>query len=385
MAKKKRMTKKKKFKVMLIVELVLLILVIAGAIVATFMNNKLKKIEKDTDFSEEGISSNNTNSEVIDNYMNIAVFGLDSRKNDLKKGLSDMIMVASINKKTKDVKIVSVYRDTLLYMGDDDDMVFEKATHAYSKGGAEMAVKMLNENFDLNIKDYITVNFDAVYSAVDAVGGVDIEIDSREQSDINRYIEELNNVNKTKSPYIYDTGVLHLDGIQATAYGRLRYIDSDYARTERQREVLMELFNSVQHASKGTLNKLVDTIAPKVLTSLDNSEILSMVLDVANYNIVDTTGFPFEFKGGKHPKYPKKGWVVQPDNLTLSVVQLHEYLFDDKDYDPSNTVKAYSEKLDKELGRVENTKTTMHETTTSNSEDGKDSATTKAAAKKGSK
>lgn len=377
--KKKRMTKKRKFKFLLIVELILLILVIAGAILATVAKNYMNKIKKDDDFKEEEISSNNSNSEVIDNYTNIAVFGVDSRKNELKKALSDMIMIVSINNETKQVKVASVYRDCLVLFGEEGDMSFEKATHAYSKGGGTMAVKMLNENFDLNITDYVTVNFDAVASAVDAIGGVDIDISSKEQKDINRYIEEINKVNGTKSPYIYETGVLHLDGTQATAYGRLREIDSDYARTERQREVMMELFNSVKGASAGKLKKLVDTMIPKVLTTLDNSEILNMALDVSSYDIVDTTGFPFEFTGGTHPRYSKKGWVVMPDNLTLSVKQLHEYLFDDADYEPSETVKEISAKLDDELGREENTETTMYATEAE--EEASEGTTTKAGAK----
>ena len=360
--KKKRMTKKKKFKLVLAVELLLLIVVIAGAILVTFAKNSMDRIERDIDFNVDKVQISNHTSEVIDNYTNIAVFGLDSRKNNLDRALSDMIMIVSINNETKKVKVVSVYRDTLLLFGEDGDMNFEKATHAYNKGGGEWAVRMLNENFDLNITDYVAVNFDAVYSGVDAVGGVDIDISSKEQKDINRYIEELNKVNGTHSPYIYETGVLHLDGIQATAYGRLREIDSDYARTERQREVMMELFNSVKGASVSKLKKLVDILAPKILTTLSNSELLDMALDVASYDIVDTTGFPFEFKGGLHPTHSKKGWVVMPDNLTLSVKQLHKYLFEDENYEPSEVVKEISAKMDKELGRQENTKTTMYNT-----------------------
>lgn len=257
--------------------------------------------------------------------------------------------------------MVSVYRDCFLLFGDEGDMKFDKATHAYSKGGGEWAVRMLNENFDLDITDYVTVNFDAVASAVDAVGGVDIDISSKEQGDINRYIEEINKVNGTKSPYIYKTGVLHLDGTQATAYGRLREIDSDYMRTERQREVLMELFKSVKGANASTIKKLVDTLSPKILTTLDNGEILDMALDVGSYEIVDTTGFPFEFKGGSPPNY--SGWTEMIDNLNLSVKQLHKYLFEDEDYEPSERVKEISAKLDKRLGRQENTKTTMYDTT----------------------
>lgn len=356
--KKKRMTKKKRFKALLVVELILLVVVIVGAILATVAKNYMGKIDRDEDFDVEKIQPDNTTSEAIKEYTNIAVFGLDSRKNELKTGRSDMIMIVSINNTTKKVKIVSVYRDSFLLIGEEGDQKFDKATHAYN-GGGERSVRMLNENFDLDITDYVTVNFDAVASAVDAVGGVDIDISSGEQKAINPYIEEINKVNKTKSPYIYKTGVLHLDGTQATAYGRLRF-DSDYARTDRQREVLMELFKSVKDASAGTLKKLVDMMAPKILTTLNNGEILNMALDVGSYDIVDTRGFPFEFEGGYPPN--SNAWVEKIDNLTLSVKQLHKHLFDDDDYEPSDRVKEISKMLDKRLGRQENTKTTMYDT-----------------------
>ena len=380
--KKKRMTRKKKFRLLLVVELILLIIVIAGAVGATVFQNYASKIKRDSDFDENNVSNNTTNKN--GKYTNIAVFGLDSRKNNLDRALSDMIMIVSINNETKKVKVVSVYRDTWLLSGEEGNMDFRKATEAYNKGGGEWSVRMLNENFDLNITDYVAVNFDAVYSGVDAVGGVDIDISPKEQGDINRYIDELNEINGTNSPHITKTGVLHLNGIQATAYGRIREIDTDYNRTERQREVMMELFKSVKGASVSQLKKLVDTLAPKILTTLSNSEILDMALDVASYDIVDTTGFPFERTDGTHPTKPKKGDIVMPDNLALSAKQLHRYLFDDEDYEPSERVKEMSAKLDKELGRQENTKTTMYSTTESKDEEA-ENATTKAREKTSSK
>lgn len=372
MSKKKRMTKKKKYKVMLILELVLLILIIVGAVGATIVKSTLDKIKTDENFNEENLEMTDIDSEHIEKYTNIAVFGVDSRKNILEKGLSDMIMIASINNDTKEVKVVSVYRDSYLLV-DSEKKKFDKATHAYN-GGPERSISMLNNNFDLNISDYVTVNFEAVYQAVDAVGGVDIEIDSREQGDINRYIEELNKVNGTKSPYIYDTGVLHLDGIQATAYGRLRYIDNDYVRTERQREVLMELFQKVKGSSAGQLKKLVELLSPKVLTSLSNKEILNLALDVADYEIIDQTGFPFE----KSEKKMKGVSYVVADNLELSVKQLHSYLFEDDEYEPSQKVKSISADMDKKIGREANTKTTYSSSSSSKEEK---TSSTKAGAK----
>ena len=384
--KKKQMSKKKRFKLLLVIEILLLIVVIAGAIIATVAKNYMDKIGRDKNFDANKVQSN-TQSEAIGGYRNIAVFGLDSRTNNLERALSDMIMIVSINNETKEVKVVSVYRDTWLLSGEEGDKDFRKATEAYNKGGGEWSVRMLNENFDLDITDYVAVNFDAVYSGVDAVGGVDIDISSKEQGDINRYIDELNEINGTNSPHIYKTGVLHLDGIQATAYGRIREIDTDFARTERQREVMMELFKSVRGASVGQLKKLVDTLAPKILTTLSNSEILDMALDVASYDIVDTTGFPFEFVADNHPVLlakGKKNSIVMPDNLTLSVKQLHRYLFDDEDYEPSERVKEISAELDEELGREENTKTTMYDKDESEGEESEGS-TTKAGEKVSSK
>lgn len=379
MSRKKQKRKKKRFKVILVVELILLVVVVLGAIAAKIGMGYLDKIQRDDEFDEDNLKTD-VDSEKIGEYTNIAVFGVDSRDNGLKRGLSDMIMVVSIHNKTKEVKVVSVYRDSYL-MYDMEEEKFTKATEVYNKGGAEMSVNMLNQNFDLDIKDYVTVNFEAVYKAVDAVGGVDIDISEAEQKDINRYIEELNKINGTKSPYIYKTGMLHLDGIQATAYGRLRMIDSDYKRTERQREVMMALFQEVKSCSAGQLKNLVELLSPMVLTSLTNSEILSLALDVASYDIVDQTGFPFEKTAGKNEKTGAD--CVYADNLVLSVKQLHFYLFGDDGYEPSETVEHISTVMDKKLGREENTKTTF--TFSAEESDDSDDTKTKAAEKTGGK
>lgn len=355
MAGKRHRRKKRRFKIILAVELVLLVVVVLGAIVAKVGMGYLNKIQRDDDFDEDNLDTD-VDSEKIGEYTNIAVFGVDSRDNGLKRGLSDMIMIVSIHNKTKEAKVVSVYRDSYL-MYDMEKEKFTKATEVYNKGGAELSVNMLNQNFDLDITDYVTVNFEAVYKAVDAVGGVDIDISEAEQKDINRYIEELNKINGTKSPYIKKTGVLHLDGIQATAYGRLRMIDSDYKRTERQREVMMALFEEVKSASVGQLKDLVELLSPMVLTSLTNSEILDLALDVAGYSIVDQSGFPFEKTAGKNAKTGAD--CVYADNLEMSVRQLHYYLFADAEYEPSEKVKEISAIMDDKLGREANTKTTF--------------------------
>ncbi len=382
--RRRRASKKKKMKKVLILEFVLLILIIAGAVLAPTASRLMKSYNKmqRTDVNDEEIGINKEiESENIEEYRNIAVFGVDSRDNSMERGLSDMIMIVSIHNTTKEIKVVSVYRDTFLMMEEKgDEKTFRKATEVYNKGGYELSLKMLNTNFDLNITDFVTVNYEAVYQAVDAVGGVEIDISEKEKSDINRYIDELNQINGTKSKHITKTGPQHLDGIQATAFGRIRKIDSDFNRTERQREVMMELYKEVKGASVSELTKLVDVLAPNVLTSLSNKEILSLAKDVVNYEIVDQRGFPFELTT---PSY-KGSDIVAVDNLTLSVKQLHNHLFADEEYEPSAKVKEISKALDRVLGRQENTKTTMYSTAAKENSQSQ-SATTKAGAAGSSK
>lgn len=368
MAKKKRMTKKKRMRRRLLVIVIILLLIIVGAAFGPTVWRFIKgynSMQKTDDIDDNNIGINEgLDSEAIDKYTNIAVFGVDSRNNNLDRGLSDMIMIVSINNETKEVKVASIYRDSyLMWKEENGKMKFRKATEVYNQGGYEMSLKMLNTNFDLNITDFVTVNFEAVYMAIDSVGGVEIDVSKSEAFGggaghrINDYIDELNRINKTKAKHITKAGVQTLNGIQATAYGRIRYMDSDYNRAERQREVLMALFEKVKESSFNDLSKLVEQLSPKVLTSLSNKEILSLAKDVSGYKIVDQTGFPIEQEAISHGS---KGDVVVADNLTLTVMQLHEYLFGDEEYEPSARVKAVSKALDKELGREENTETTMH-------------------------
>lgn len=381
MAKKKRMTKKRRIKRRIVTVFILLVLIVVGVTVGPMAvrlikgYNSLQRTEN-IDSKDAGINED-LNSKFIDEYTNIAVFGVDSRDNNLERGLSDMIMIVSINNKTKDIKVASVYRDSyLMWKEENGKMKFRKATEVYNQGGYEMSLKMLNTNFDLNITDFITVNFEAVYMAIDAVGGVEIDVSKSEAFGggeghmLNDYIDELNRINKTKAKHITKAGVQTLNGIQATAYGRIRYMDSDYNRAERQRKVLMALFEKVKDSSFNDLSKLIEQLSPKILTSLSDKEILSLAKDVSGYKIADQTGFPFEQTVVHHSS---KGDIVVADNLTLSVKQLHEYLFGDEDYEPSAKVKSISKALDKDLGRQENTKTTMH--SSSAAEDSKKEAT----------
>lgn len=285
-------------------------------------------------------------------YRNIALFGVDARDKSLGKGnRTDTIIVASINEETKVVKLVSVYRDTYLNLGND---TYNKANGAYAKGGPLQAINMLNMNLDLNITDYITVGWAGVADTIDALGGVDIEVDSAELPHLNNYQVETSKSLGKSYKRVTTTGMQTLDGIQAVSYCRIRYTaGDDYKRAERQREVIQALADKAQAVAlknPATLNDIANDVFPSTATSLTLNEILSLLSDIGSYKIVDTTGFPNEqyratgVVGGK-------GDCVIPSDLSTNVTLLHEFLFGDTGYVPSSEVQNYSAKIHSDTGK----------------------------------
>ena len=288
----------------------------------------------------------NVESEVLTGYTNIALFGVDSREGTLQEGAhSDVIMIASINNATKDVKLVSVYRDTYL---DNTNGEYRKATECYYNGGPERAINMLNKNLDLNIQDYVTVDFKAIATAVDALGGVDIDIQEDEIVHLNNYMVETSQVLGIDSyENITQPGMQHLDGLHALSYCRIRFTTGDdFKRTERQRAVLEQLFQKAKSTDLLTLNNLADELLDLCVTSMTPTEILSLVSDITSYSIVNTTGFPFD----QETMTISAGDCVIPDTLSQNVLQLHSYLFGSDGYSPSATVEEISNQIIYETG-----------------------------------
>ena len=165
---------------------IILIILIVGffAILAggwTYISSLLNGMNKEQ-IDENSIGIDEQSMENLKNYRNIALLGIDSREDnyEIDNNRSDCIIIASINEKTGGVKLISVYRDTYLQVKENGNMVLDKVTHAYAYGGAQNTLLALNTNLDLNIKEYVTVNFDAVMEAVDAICGISINIDSEE-------------------------------------------------------------------------------------------------------------------------------------------------------------------------------------------------------------
>ena len=374
MARPKSKTKK----ILFAVEIIVLLLFIGGLYVYGQLNSKLDKINQPVlddskiKVNQEVQDSIDSQESTLTGYTTYALFGIDHRDKNTALGgeNSDTIIIASVNNDTKDVKLVSIYRDTLLNLGND---TYSKANAAYAYGEAEQAITMLNTNLDLNISEYATVNFNALTTIIDDLGGLDMDMSYAEIVHMNNYcVETSEETGKDYTPielpdrpddieavqYHY-----HLNGVQATSYCRIRYTASlDMGRTERQRRVIQMIVSKAKSAGLGKIFKIMDDVFPMVTTSMTKDEILQLLPTLIGYSVDDTTGFPTSYKFSN-----VKGSIIVPTTLETNVIELHKFLYGDEAYTPSATVKANSEKILEIVGgesSLDDKQATVEENTT---------------------
>lgn len=336
--------RKKRKKVLFILEIIVLLLFIGGLYVYGQISAKLDKIDiQETDLQEQDIVTNDQAPQMT-GYTTYALFGLDHRSKNEKLNTenSDTIIIASINNDTKAVKLVSVYRDTLLNVKDD---TYSKANAAYALGGPTQAVNMLNTNLDLNITDYVAIDFDALVTVIDCLGGLDIPLSYAEIVHMNNYsVETSEETGKSYTPVELPdpkpedqeaiVGTYHLNGVQATSYCRIRYTASlDMGRTERQRRVIQMIVDKAKKAGLSTIFDIMDQVFPMVKTSVSKTEILKMIPAMIGYGIDETTGFPQDYKFAT-----VKGSVIVPTTLESNVLKLHQFLYGNTNYTPTEDV-----------------------------------------------
>ena len=346
--KQKRLLKKRRRRRILFgIEIFILLILIAGV----FIYAKLGKMNfTSLDFSKIGVNSGVSNNKVMKGYTTIGLVGLDNRSTKLKSGNSDTMIIASINNDTKKVKLVSVYRDTYLRIGEDSEGngQYSKANAAYAKGGAEQFLNMLNTNLDLNVTDFVSVDFQAVAEAVELLGGIDVELKEEEVVHLNNYCVETSKVTGMDyTPLEKKEGTHHLNGVQTVAYARIRYTaGNDFRRAARQREVIYKIVEKAKKSDIATLSKILDKVFPNIYTSFTKAEILQMGMSMLSYDIEDQTGFPFDHLYGQRVKDAMGGKdVVLPVTLESNVIKVHEFLYPEDSYTPSEEVKAYSQRI----------------------------------------
>lgn len=359
-----KMKKKKRHigrKILFGVEILVLILLVGVLFLYTQINKRMDRLNftQAADEQEVQINESVAGSEVLSGYTNIALFGVDKRAEDEGAyGNSDTAIIASINNDTKEVRLVSLYRDTYMRVDEDEygNGIYNKCNSAYLRGGPMQAVNMINTNMDLDIENYVAVDFSAMATVVDCLGGLDIPMSYEEIEHMNNHCVETSQqtgmdytpIEKT-DPAPEDQsqilGTYHLNGVQVTAYCRIRQTASgDQGRTERQRLVLDLLAEKAKSASLTTLNDIVDQVFPLIQTNFSKSQLIRLGTSILTYSMGENTGFPVDYVMGGDLTVPVTGLdCIIPTTLETNVKYLHEFLFSDEDYQPSETVTIRSD------------------------------------------
>ena len=282
-------------------------------------------IESESETMTETETEPEPPTETMEGIETFTIFGVDSRTNQLGKDThSDSIMIVRVNHDAGTVKVASVYRDCMVYISGKG---YEKITHAHCYGGPELALSTINENFDLHAQDYVTVNFNTMMELVDSIGGIEIELTDAEAAAMN-------------SERITGAGTYLLNGKEALTFSRIRKIDTDFKRTERQREVLFKIFEKAKPMSYREKLKMAEGLLDNINTSYTDDEILVLLYSLSKYEMEEMGAFPEVFYAGDI-----YGWVEIPWSLADMNAAMHKFLYGTTDYGPSDKVQEYSDYL----------------------------------------
>lgn len=314
-------------KSLIIILIILLIIILLFGGIVYFVLNKLNKINY-INIPREQIQVTEGVEENLKEYRNVVLLGIDTREDTYLGSRADCIIIASINEEKKQIKLLSVYRDTYLEI---PGYGLDNVNHSYAYNGPALTMSTLNTNLDLDITEFVTVNFESTKEIINQIGGVEITV---------------TNAEATRIPGISTGGTYNLTGEQALAYGRIRKIDNDYVRTERMRTIVTAVFEKAKHMSIAELNELADKILPEIYTNVTRTEILSMIPKIATYSIVDSKGWPYEVKAATL----EEKFRGVPVTLQTNVEQLHKELFADDEYVVTDKVKEINEKIINKTG-----------------------------------
>lgn len=290
-------------------------------------------------YGDEALGIDAKVDEQLQNYRNVVLFGIDAEDLESETGhRSDAIIILSMNKKTDEIKMFSVYRDT--YLKIDDDHGLDKINHAYAYGGMEQSIKALNQNLDLNIREGMALTWKAVADLVDNLGGVEIDIQESERTYMN---QSLSAENQIKS-----AGSQTLNGEQAVLYARIRKDSArgDYRRNERMKIVLSAAMEKAKTMGISELTDIMDQTLDEVTTNMSYNRMTDTLLDIASYDLTNSVGWPYKTSGWMHNSI----WYGVPITLESNVKKLHKNFFAQENYDPTDFVKKVSSQIETETG-----------------------------------
>lgn len=315
---KRKMATWKKVVIGIVIAILVIIGLGAGYVYA--MLNKTNKVELNK--NNLGINEEAQNEATKSDITNIALFGIDAPQGQV--GRSDADMILTIDNKHNKIKLTSLMRDSYVNVKGHG---MTKLTHAYAYGGPELALNTINTNFDLNIDKFITVNFTSLPNVINKLGGIDMNITKGDLKYINGYIDSINNYDHTNSPHITSTGMQHLDGVQATAYCRIRYDGGDQRRTERQRRVITAVFDKIKNSPVTDYPGILNQLLPLVTTNISSNEFISLGKDIIDTgaNKIDELRVPCD----KHENGKLiKGVYYMTFDIPAETKELHKFIFE---------------------------------------------------------
>ncbi len=348
--KKQKKTKKHKALRVILTIIIILAIICLSAYLALnqYLNSKLDKIQYQnitTDANELGIDA--TTQKKMSNFKNIALLGIDAMGDDYGEGnRTDCIMIASINQDTNEVKLFSIYRDTYVQMELQGKTILDKINHAYYDGVAN-TIKTINTNLDLNITEYVLVNYQVVTDVIDTIGGVDITVENDELQYINSYVDAVAQATNKKATHVSKAGTQTLNGVQAVAYSRIRYTTGkDYKRTARMRTVLEAIIQKAQSQGIQKELTLLNTILPEAQTNISTSEMKELIPKAVSWKLTSNFGWPYNTTG----IWMNGDFYGPAVTLESNVIQLHKEVFGEESYESSDTDKAISAAVIKKTG-----------------------------------
>lgn len=300
-------------------------------------------IELDTSIDPDTLELNHN---LPDNVVNILLIGIDTRSDAVTSEVKDnvrgdVMMILSVNTETGSVKLTSLLRDSYVEIPGYKNK--SKLNVAYQRGGGQLAMRTVNHNFEMNVQYYVTINFFGLASIIDGIGGIDVDLTKVEAGAINAYLRKHppkydNTDGKSRVPLEKKAGIQHLDGVQAVMYARLREIDNDFKRTERQRHLLELLLKEVmKDMSIGKLLDLVDTTMPYVTCNLNASSIFNLAMGVLQSDIISRaqSGLPL-LEQHRIPMDKTYGYKtvngssvvnISATNMRTNIEALHQFIY----------------------------------------------------------
>ena len=304
------------------------------------------------DLKENKLCINKQVDKDLKNYRNILIMGIDKRKGeDIEICRSDAMIVLSINKKNGKCKMLSVVRDSFLQLDEKGELVIDKLTHAHAYGGPINTIRAINRNLDLNIKEFIRIDWQTVADTVDSLGGLTLEVKKGEIREMNKYIKDTNKSLDGSKKRIKKAGKQKLNGVQVVTYCRIRKNDGDEHRAERYRAAIVAAMKKARKMGLKQIDKTADKVLPQITTNISSESLLKLIMEHYDIEVEESVGWPYTWDGAQLNGI----WYDVPITLVSNDKDLHKDIFEQKDYKPSDKVREINDLIIGETGYDEGT------------------------------